>query len=100
DHPKGSRYDDEHLRRFANDAQRDIARRVPWCRKTGTVAAVAGTQEYSLPADALTVSRVAYTETGGSSRYDLQRWDHNNVAETLGPWAYTNSGTPARYWTW
>ena len=93
------RWRDEELRRWSNDAQRDIARRIPWNRTSGTVAVTAGTQTYSLPSTALIVDRVVFVETGTTHpRHDLQRLDLNTASERFG---YTDSqGTPAYFWTW
>ena len=95
-----ARWTDQDLRQWANEAARDIATRIPWYRKTGTVSAVAGTQEYSLPSDAVGVHAVRYVQTGTSNAYDLEYYHYRNMAQSLGPYLTTSAGTPRLYWTW
>jgi len=94
------RWKDAQLRRWANEAQRDIARRIRWKRATGSVSAVADQQEYNLPADCLEVHAVRYSRTGDNQVYDLHYEDYRFVASQSYTHLTITTNTPVLYWTW
>jgi hypothetical protein len=64
------------------------------------VSAVASTQEYSLPSDAVGIHAVRYVQTGTSTARDLDYYPYRNVTDSFGPYLLTSTGQPQVYWTW
>lgn len=100
DEPTEGRWLDESIRSWINDACREIARRARWKRKTGSVTAVAGTQEYSLPSDALEVHMVRYKATGDDNVIDLQYNDYKDVIAKSQTAFVIAQSRPAMWYTW
>lgn len=91
---------DTMLTRWINLGLRDVARRAEVVLDRDDIAAVSGTQEYSLPSDLLRIYRVEYTRTGDNQIYPLEFKDFNNLD---GVWWTSQSiteGTPAYFTTW
>lgn len=100
DEPTENRWKDVQLRRWANEGVRDIARRTHWYRKTGTVASVAGTQEYTFPADCITVHDIRWTRTGETQPYSLDRTSENIAIRQYGRSIAVPGGSPTLWWPW
>ena len=98
--PTAARWTDSELQRYINDAQRDIARRIPWYRKKDTATATATTQEHNAPSDAQLIYDVSWTETGTSRVIPLEMFDFKNIAFSAGTALTTAAGMPRYYWTW
>jgi hypothetical protein len=94
------RWRDDSLRSWSNDACREIARRARWKRASGTIAAVAGTQEYNLASDCLEVHMVRYVATGDTHVHDLQYNDYKDVIAKSQTSFSIASSRPALWYTW
>lgn len=99
DDPAPGRFKDPQLRRWLNEAQRDIARRVPWFRLEATESAVAGTQTYDAPVTAVMIHDIRYETTGSDRPYPLDYMPQANVARQMGPMLTTSRGIPSVFWT-
>lgn len=97
--PTARRWTDVELRKWINDGQRDIARRIPWYRKSTTGAATASTQQFSFPSDAIRIDHVSWRQSGTTRTIPLEEYDHKNVAWTMGAQLTSATGYPAFYWT-
>lgn len=95
-----ARWTDIELRRWINDAQRDIARRIPWYRKKDTASATASTQEHNAPSDCISIMEVSWTQTGTTRVIPLEQYDFSNVAFTMTPRLTSATGTPRYFYTW
>src|SRR5690606_14863497 len=91
---------DRDLRVWINEAQRTIARRFKWYRKTATLTAVGGTQTYTLPSDCLEpTNTVSFKPTGTSLNYPLEYRDQRNVRAQTYTWFETTEAIPRVWWT-
>lgn len=100
DEPTARQYSDAQIRRWINEAMRDIATRIRWYRTSSTIAAVAGTQTYNFAADCLEVHAVGYQRTGDTQMYDLEYVDLRNLKSETYTHLHTSEGTPQVFWTW
>lgn len=91
---------DAFLRRSIMEGARDIARRTECLQTTGTFAATAGTQEYTMPTDVVRVYRVVYTADGDTNRYVLEYADFNNMDEVWWSGQTLGASTPAMFTMW
>lgn len=99
DEPTSRFWSDEELRRWINEAARDIARRAEVLEASTTVSVVAGTNEYTLATDIIRVYRALWTPTGSTQNYPLDYQDFNSL-DAAG-WTFTVSqGYPAVYTLW
>lgn len=90
---------DTELTRWINEGVREVCRRTECLRSQETISAVAGQATYALPADAIRVHRVEYTQTGAITRYPLDPVEVNAV-DALG-WSNTQTrGIPQLFVTW
>jgi hypothetical protein len=97
--PTPARWENDDLRAWLNEAQREIATRFKWYRKNGTVSAVAGTQTYSLPSDCLFPYQITYAQTGTGQAIPLEFTDRRNVAAEAYTQLTSARGVPTNYWT-
>ena len=88
-------------RRWINEATREIARRSECFFTTGTIAVVATTQSYSLPADIVRLQGVDFTNGTQTLPLDyLERvvasrmWGINQTQQSAWPEYYTTEGIP------
>lgn len=90
---------DTELRRWINDAVRDIARRTEsLLADPATIVCTAGVAEYLMPADLIRVHIVSYNPGDGRT-INLEYLDMNNLISNVGPWQ-TTEGTPTIYALW
>lgn len=95
-----SRWRDRDLRVWLNEGQRELARRFKWYRRTGSISAVAGTQTYTLPSDALVITDpVVFTPTGTTLDYPMWYRDQRNIRAQTYTWFQTSEAVPAVWWT-
>lgn len=84
---------DRQLVQWCFDGAKEVAKKTESLRATASIAAVAGTQQYTLPTDAIRIHRVEYVNTGDATRYTLEYRDFDSMdcvdAETR---ALTRSG--------
>lgn len=85
---------DVELRRWINEAARDIARRTETIQDRATVSVVAGTQEYTLANNILRVHRVEFVGTGDTAVYPLEYMDFNNMDQLWVTRKTQDRGTP------
>lgn len=88
------------LRRFINEACKDIARRTESLQTKTTVAATTGTQEYTLPASMTRVTRVEWKPTGSDQLYPLEYADFNNMDSVWWTQQAITQQTPRMYTMW
>lgn len=100
DEPTAGFWTDAQLRRYINEAARDLSRRSKAIRKEGTVTIVAGTQDYSLSSLAFAeLSPTAhFTPTGISQKYPVEYKDLAVMNNIWGVNQAVNRGDPA-WWT-
>jgi len=91
---------DVELRRWINEAARDIARRSETLQNVDTVSAVAGTQEYTLATDILRVHRAEFKPTGDSNVYPLEYMDYQAMDQLWFTAKQTARGTPRVFTLW
>lgn len=92
-------WDDTELRRWINDAVRDMARRTECILAApATIVCVAGTAEYTAPIDAVRLHMIEYNPGDGRA-IKLEYMDRNNLSSAAGPWL-TTEGTPLAYSLW
>lgn len=90
-------WSDAQLTQFINEGVRDVARRAEVLQTKADVSVTAGTQEYTIPTDALRVTRCEYTPTGSSSIYPLEYRDFNAADQIWWTSRATSRGTPVLY---
>lgn len=88
------------LRRWVNEACKDIARRTESLQTKTTIAGVAGTQEYTLPAAMTRVTRVEWKPTGSDQIYPLEYADFNNMDSVWWTQQSITQQTPRMYTMW
>lgn len=76
DEPTERFWTDIELRRWINEAARDIARRTETLQEVDPVTIVAGTQQYTLAADILRVHRAEFKATGDNNVYPMEYMDY------------------------
>lgn len=91
---------DVELRRWCNEALRDVARRAETLQRTSTVTAVANTQQYTLATDILRVYRVEYLPTGSGQVYPLEYRDFNSMDSVWWSSQTQTKGIPFWYTLW
>lgn len=89
------------LRRWINEATREIARRAECFFTSGTVSVVAGTQSYALPAGIVRLQGVEFTASSQTYPIDyVERvvasriWGINQTQQSAWPEYYTTEGIP------
>lgn len=85
---------DAELRRWINEAARDIARRTETIQDRDTVSVLAGTQEYTLADDILRVHRVEFVGTGDTAVHPMEYMDFNNMDQLWVTRKAQDRGTP------
>lgn len=96
-------WSDDMLRRWINDALRDIARTVEYAETTATVAIVAGTQSYSLAAITPAIARIHRVEfkaTGDNQIYPLEYEDYSNLDSIWGGSKAVSLARPECWTAW
>jgi hypothetical protein len=88
------------LRRWVNEACKDIARRTESLQTKTTISATAGTQEYTLPAAMTRVTRVEWQPDGSSQLYPLEYADFNNMDSVWWTQQAITQQTPRMYTMW
>lgn len=86
------------LRRYLNEAQRELARRSEALRKTTTTAVTAGTQGYTAPTDMARIYLVEFYTSASGQRYWLEWRSRDCLNRMWGTSQITSSGYP-EYWT-
>jgi hypothetical protein len=89
---------DTELTTWINEGARDVARRGEILESTSTINTVAGTQQYSMPADTLRVYRVEWSRDGatGTTILALEYKDFNSMDSVWWSQQKTSRGDP--YW--
>lgn len=95
DEQTASQWTDVQLRRWLNEAIRDIARRTFAYQDIDTIAVSASDGQYTLDADVLRVNQVYFTPTGDTQLYPLQLRQWDAMDQVWGPWQNTEGGYPA-----
>lgn len=96
-------WQDAQLRRWINDALRDIARTAEYYETTATVAIIANTQSYSLSAitpPIARVHRVEFVPTGYTQTYPLEYEDYSNLDSIWGTGKTTAQARPEVWTAW
>lgn len=89
----------EDLRRWIMEGARDMARRSETLQSTDSIAIVAGTNEYTCPADVVRIHRAIWVPTGSTSQYPLEPEDFNDMDAAGWTWTTAN-GFPCIYTLW
>lgn len=100
DEVSASFWDDSDIRRWINQGLRDVARRCEVLQGSTTVAAVAGTQTYALPTDAIRIYRVEFSPDGDDGVHELQYEDYNNADALWGRYKTITQADPYIYTMW
>lgn len=79
DEATSRQWTDAILRGYINNGADDIARRTETLLDRGTIAGVAGTQEYTITTRVIRIHRVEWKATGDSNVYPLEYRDFNNM---------------------
>jgi len=98
DEPSERRFLSSNLRIWANEAQRDIARRVPHEMIKANVSASAGTQQYNFPTGCMEVYTVSYKHAGETNTYRLQFVNYKALSAQSYTWLETSQGRPQVWW--
>lgn len=96
----GKRWAPRVVTRWINEALRDIARRSESLATYSTVAAVIGTQQYTLPTDVIRVHRVEWRPTADQQVYPLDYRDFNNMDTVWWTQQTQTEGIPCLYTLW
>lgn len=92
---------DAELIRWINEGQRDVARRVEVLQVFNTtVAAVAGTAKYTLPANVIRVHRVDFVPTGSTQIYHMESRVYDEMDQVWGINPSTQRSYPDFYVIW
>ncbi|GIV04099.1 MAG: hypothetical protein KatS3mg015_2929 [Fimbriimonadales bacterium] len=91
---------DVELRRWINEAARDIARRSETIQEVDTVSITAGTQEYTLASDLLRVHRVEFSPSSDNNVYPLEYVDYTNLDSIWFTNKTIDRGTPRLFTLW
>lgn len=101
DEDSAVRWTEAKLRRWISDGLREVARRTETLQAISTaIPAVAGTQSYTAPTDALRIYRVEYVPTGSTTRYTLEYMDYNTIDSIGGSNFASTRGTPSIFLLW
>lgn len=92
---------DAQLTTWINEALRDVARRTETIQTFSTsIAAVAGTAEYVIPADVLRIHRIEFVPTGQTQIYPLQLATYNEMDQFWGVTPNQQQGYPSYAVLW
>jgi hypothetical protein len=91
---------DNMLDRWLHEGAKDIARRAEVLQDTATIAAVAGTQAYTLPDDMVRIYRLAFNATGDPTSYPLEARDFKTADAVWWTQQAVTQGTPALFTMW
>lgn len=93
---------DADLTQWINEAARDIARRSETLQASTTINSVAGTQEYTLPTNALRIYRVEYRPDGATATQTipLEYRDFNSMDSVWWSRQAVDRGTPYCFTMW
>jgi len=96
----GVGWTDPELRGYINEGFRDIARRTETIQVSSTISAVAGTQEYTLPADITRLHHAEYRATGSTQVHELEYQDFKNLNAVAWTGKDSTQGTPSICTMW
>lgn len=99
DEPTANQWTDVEIRRWINEAAKDIARRTESLQATASINSIASTQQYTAPVDTLRVYRVEYIDASNKSTV-LEYRDFNNMDSVWWSSQLTVTGTPQLYTMW
>lgn len=98
--PVAVAWSDVELRDYINQGAADIARRTETLQTMGTVAAVEGTREYTLPANVLRVHKVEYKPDGSERIYPMEYSDLHAMDAMWYTQQSISKGTCQAYTLW
>ena len=103
DETTAAQWSDVQLRRWLNEAIRDMARRTHMYDDIKTIVAVSGTGEYTVPSDVLKINFMYFQQTGSTQQFPMEAraweamnniwWDQQDSA-TGNPQLFTTFGMP------
>ncbi len=93
-------WSDVQLRKWINEACRDVSRRTETLLSTDDVTVTAGTQQYSGPADTVRVSRAEWRPTDQVTIYPLEYKDYNGMDAIWWTSQAVSSGYPSFFTMW
>lgn len=100
DEPTAGGWTDATLRRFINEAVREVSRRSESLRTSSSIAVVAGTRDYTGPTDAVRIHEIYYNVTGQSQLAQLRYMDLAAMGNIWGQSQATERSAPVWWTTW
>lgn len=100
DEATGRQWQNEEIRRWINDALRDVARRAEVLQSTETIGVATDIQEYTLPSNIIRVNRVEWRPDGEDSVYPLNYQDFHNMDSVWAASQEMSVGHPIFYTMW
>ncbi|MGH9201916.1 MAG: DUF6682 family protein, partial [Vicinamibacterales bacterium] len=100
DEASASFWSNDEIRRWINEACRDIARRAEVLPKLSTIAALAAVRAYTLPTDAIRIYRAEFIPTGQTNIYPLQYKDYASLDAVWGSMQQITQGYPQYFTMW
>lgn len=91
---------DAQLRQWINEGARDLARRTETLLDVDLITIVAGTREYTVPADVLKINRAEYYVTVTDSIYPLEFRQFNAMDAIWHTQQAITDGTPCYFTLW
>lgn len=91
---------DRQLIQWIYDGAKDVSKKTEALRATATIAAVAGTQQYTLPTDSIRIHRVEYVNTGDATRYTLEYRDFDSMDAVWWTQQTVTRDTPTFFTMW
>lgn len=91
---------DVEIRRWLNDAARDVARRTESLQTTTPLAFAANDQSKTLPGDCIRVHRVEWRATSQDQIYVLEFRDYNGMDQIWATSQVVTKGYPSHYTMW
>jgi hypothetical protein len=88
------------LIRWLYDGAKEVARKTECLRATATIAAVSGTQQYTMATDIIRVHRVEYFNTGDTTIYTLEYRDVDSMDSIWWTQQTVTQDTPTFYTLW
>jgi hypothetical protein len=99
DDENSARFPLVNLRRWCNEAQREVSRRAECLRASTTLAFSAADQSNDLTANVIRVGEVEWQPTGDTQWYPLVYRDHRASRPIWGTYQEITQGIPMMFWT-
>lgn len=99
DSPDEGQFQDTEIRRWMNQAVKDVARRTETLETTATIVLTVGVQQYTAPADVIRIYRVEFIDASSNPTV-LEYRDFNNMDSVWWSNQLTSQSRPVLWTAW